>query len=227
MNPMGDIGDVYTWMTNGGANISLAMTVSPFDDGTHSFGPSVKYVFHLTQYAAFPASPSAIVGAEEAKVVCTFDSNTSGQCWVLDAAGATVDFVSGDFSAAGGKTSPSGKVKVFAGRRSDPFFFNLGGFLAAQEKLMAECGTGPTDPAACPGDLALNAGFCPTVSGLVTGPIALSLSATQTTQYGPCPANQKDCFLNANVMALVVDVDKTLVTTDTNTLLGVWGSTHQ
>ena len=226
-NPMGDVNDVYAWMTSDGLKINLAMTVSPFDDGSRNFGPSVQYAFHMTRHAAYPATAALLAAGEEAKVVCTFASNTSGQCWVIDTTGKAVDYVSGDFSNTAGKTSASGKLKVFAGRRSDPFFFNFAGFVAARTDLETRCGGG--SPNACPGVLAAaqNAAGCfAAVPPTTVQSIATKLDDVQTVQIGPCPPNQADCFANANVMAISVQVDKTLIVDDTKKLLGVWGSTH-
>lgn len=235
MNPMADIADVYAWMTNSGAKISMAMTVSPFDDGTREFGPSVQYVFHLTRYEEFPATPTAIFAGEESKVICTFESNTSGQCWVVDPSNKVLDYVQGDFSATAGKASASGKLRVFAGRRSDPFFFNLAGFVTAQRMLTIACGNGTNTPGACPGGTiapALDDAGCPAgVDATTVQGLAMQLGAQQTgtppSVLPPgCSATEKDCFLDKNVMALVVEIDKTLVATEERPLLGVHGSTH-
>ena len=223
-NPMADINDVYAWMD--GTKINLAMTVSPFDDGTHSFGASVQYVFHLTRHAGFPATPTLLAMGEESKVVCTFTSNTEGQCWVIDPTGKTVDYVGGDFSATTGKASASGKVTAFAGRRSDPFFFNLGGFLAARNAVSTACGGGT--PGDCPGalDATDDAAHCPGLGTASIAPIRNMLSTAQTSATDPCPDGVLDCFAAANVMAIVVQVDGALIVNDTKKLLGVWGSSH-
>ncbi len=235
-NKMADINDVYAWMTPDGAKINLGMTVSPFDDGMQSFGPSVQYAFHLTRYTAFPAMPADIAAGEESKVICTFASNTSGECWVVDPAGKLVDYVKGDFSAATGKLSASGKVRVFAGRRSDPFFFNFAGFATAQKKIELACGGGTVGT--CPGalDAGDDAAHCPSQLPFAsTAPIDQDLSEQQNGQTTPdpisvlppgCPATNKDCFADKNVMAIVVQVDKTYIATDEKKLLAVYGSTH-
>jgi hypothetical protein len=229
--PMADINDLYSWMTADGSKINIALTVSPGDPGTRTFGPTVQYVFHLTRHMAFPATAAAIAAGEESRIVCTFASNTEGQCWVLDPAGALLDYVGGDFSATTGKTSAAGKIKVFAGRRSDPFFFNLAGFKNAQATLEGVCGGGT--PGACPGVLAtggaIDAAGCPnnaTATIGLAGQIRPMLSATPATAVGICPANVKDCFAGRNVMSIVIQLDKTLVTTDMRKLLSIWASTH-
>ena len=48
-------------------------------------------------------------------------------CWL-----GTDEYVTGDASAITGLTSADGKLKVFAGLRADPFFFNLDGFHHAE-----------------------------------------------------------------------------------------------
>ena len=238
-NPMGDINDVFAWLTEAGANLSLAMTVSPFDDGSHAFGPDVQYVWHLTRHEAFPQSAEQLAMGEESKVVCTFESDTSGECWVIDTSNKVVDYVKGDFSATTGVTSADGKLKVFAGRRSDPFFFNLAGFLTAQKKVEFACG-GNTAAASCPGVFAaapggLDAAGCPSIPpGATIKGVRDDLSEAQAgptvadplSTLGGCPANQKDCFADANVMAIAIQLDKALIVNDTKTVLGVWGSTH-
>ena len=42
----------------------------------------------------------------------------------------------------------------------------------------------------------------------------------------PCSATVKDCFAAFNVMAVVVQVDKTLVVNGTDIFVSVYGSTH-
>lgn len=221
-NPMADINDVYSWMSTDGAKINLALTVSPFDDGTRSFGSSVQYVFHLTRHAQFPVNAQLLAMGEEYKVICTLASNTDGQCWVVDPTNKLLDYVKGDFSATAGKASASGKVKVFAGRRSDPFFFNLGGFLRAQAQIKTACGANMQ----CPGVIPTNAAGCPRIDGTTAGALRGMITSPPPAMVGPCAANQADCFANANVMAIVVQLDKTLVVDDTKKLLGVWASTH-
>ena len=214
-NQMADIGDVYSWMTSDGAKINFAMTVSPADMGTNAFGPSVQYVWHVTTHPG--ATNAAAFGkpGAETKLICTFASNTSAKCWVVE--GTTVkDYVTGDPSTA--MTSTDGKLKVFAGRRSDPFFFNLAGFknaVGAAEQLL---GTGMADLRAGDGCLELTATQAATAQTL--------LGSTSVAAVAPCPANQRDCFANFNVMAIVVQADKSLFLHDPDHLLSVWGSTH-
>lgn len=210
-NPMADINDVYAWMTGDAAKVNLALTVSPADDGTRSFGTSVQYVFHVY------SRPGFLMSGLESKVICTFTSNTAGKCWVVNADNKVVDYVEGDLSGAAGKPSNSGKFRVFAGRRSDPFFFNLSGFRTAVRTVKQAALT------------QFNAAGCPTfTTGTTPATLRTQLQAmpTSSTDNGPCGTTNKDCFIDFNVMAIVVQVDKDLVLNGTNKLLTVWASTH-
>lgn len=207
-NAMADLNDVYAWMTSDAAKVNLAITMTPNAPSTAAFGPAIQYVVHVEQHPQFGAAGT------ESKIICTFINNTSGQCWVVDEDGTTVDYVTGDFSATAGKASSSGKVRVFAGRRSDPFFFNLSGFLAAKEAVNSA-------------GLTLPATGCPALADATT-PTALraALKATPGSAVGPCPAGVKDCFASFNTMAIVIQVDKDLVVDDPNKIVSVWASTH-
>ncbi len=212
---MGDINDVYTWMSADGSKVNLVMTVSPADPGGRAFGPGIQYVFHLTSKSGAAADVVAKpASGVTTTVICTFPTTATAQCWVTGAAG-TKDYVSGDASNPAGTTSSSGKLRLFAGRRSDPFFFNLQAFRAGTTQLNTFRGTAVTNNANCPALTAPNAAT-----------VRTTLAATQPTAATPCPANQADCFANLNVMALVVQVDKSLVNAPNNTILSVWGSTH-
>jgi hypothetical protein len=222
-NPMADINDVYAWMTTDAATVNLAMTVSPGDDGTRAFGPSVLYAFHVTSRPGFG------MAGVESKVICKFASNTSGECWVVDPSGKVLDYVKGDLSGPVGRVSHSGQLRVFAGQRSDPFFFNLGGYASAVTAAETACGGGTKG--SCPGLVPTDAAGCLQI-GKATGDALRSLltnpPATPVTIIPgvfTCPA-ASDCFAGLNVMAIVVQVDKTLLVSGMDKLVSVWGSTH-
>lgn len=199
VSPMADITDVYAWMA--GSSLNLVMDVSPRDDGTNAFGPAVLYAFHLTSKPRLGIAEST---GTETQVICRFDSNTSVRCWVVSG-GATKDYVIGDPSNTAGVTSATGKVKVFAGRRSDPAFFNASGFTTAMSGFAPQVGgIGTSDAAGCPGGVSPDK-FVTLRTQLMTG---------------------SDSFAASNVMAIVVQIDSALVNTGTNTVIAVWGSTH-
>jgi hypothetical protein len=222
-NPMADITDVYAWMDSSGTKVNLVMDVSPGDPGAGSgssgpaprhFGPSILYVFHVTSVDKFP--PTA---GTETKVICKFDSDTNAQCWV-----GTAGYVQGDPSNTAGVKSADGKVRLYAGRRSDPFFFNFNGFTDAVAAVDAAEGSAgnlnslDTDGDGCPDKL--NGSAAATIRGL------LQEGPTGAAAHAPCNGTDTDCFLHFDVHSIVLQIDKSLLNTSSHTILGVWGSTH-
>jgi hypothetical protein len=83
-------------------------------------------------------------------------------------------------------------------------FFNQAGFESAVAMMSTLSMTMTPDAAGCP--IGINMGQASTLrTTLATGP---------------------DAFAAANVMAIVVQVDRSLVNTGANTTVAVWGSTH-
>jgi hypothetical protein len=195
-DPMANIADLYAW--TGGSFINLVMDVSSLDDGSHHFGPDVLYAFQLTSKAAFTAATGT-----ETRVVVKFTSDTAMDAWVLDADGKAKDYVGGDPSPQAGIASISGKLRVFAGRRSDPRFVNATGLTSGVALLNTALTTATKDGASCPMINAAQAGVIR--NSLMSG---------------------ADPYATANVMAIVIQVDQTLITTPGNPIVSVWGSTH-
>ncbi|MGE5185112.1 MAG: DUF4331 family protein [Acidobacteriota bacterium] len=223
-NPMADITDVYAWMSSDAKLVNLVMDVSPGDPGTmgsgamapRHFGPSILYVFHVSSVDGYPPKT-----ATETKVICRFNSDTDAECWVGDK-----DYVHGNPTVAGGIVSASTKVRLFAGRRSDPFFFNFNGFADAVATVdAAEAGAAgsglknlDTDGDGCP-DALPGAEGSALRSQLQEGP-------TGVNAHPPCNGTDQDCFLHFDVQSIVLQIDKTLLNTGSHSILGVWASTH-
>jgi len=236
-----DIADVFAWTSADATKVNLAMTVFPGAVAGSKFSDAVKYVFHLNS-----KKTGILDAASPLELVCTFDVAQKVSCWLVDkTAGKTVDYVTGDASTTG-VTSASGKLKVFAGLRNDPFFFNLAGFKNAS-KTVAEAIAAYTagnktyiksiDAHGCPTladgignallgllshDCSANALSSPAVAGDAAVD-AFSKPGAKAMGAGAC-VNQA---LSGNVMAIVVTVDKSLVTTSGGPYLGVWGSTNK
>jgi hypothetical protein len=158
----------------------------------------------------------------ESKIICKFASNTNGECWVVNPMGKTVDYVKGDFSGATGRESASHKFRVFAGLRADPFFFNLYGFKTAVTRAVTACG------GSCPGGpFTTDAAGCMQITKAVADQLRTDVVTPPPVDSPPClMANGRDCFKTANVMAIVIQVDKTELVNGMDKLLSVWGSTH-
>ena len=54
----------------------------------------------------------------------------------------------------------------------------------------------------------------------------LDEQAQGNNTHAPCNGSDVDCFKRLDVMAIVVQVDKTLLNQGNQTIVGVWASTH-
>lgn len=198
-DPSSDINDVYAWMQSG--KIVMAMSVFPVADATSNFSNTLKYVFH-TRAGASGLAPTE----PEVNVICTFDTTQVASCWA-----GTADYVTGDASVTGGITSDSGMLKVFAGLRDDPFFFNLDGFNATITAVKG---------AIAGGGLTFDAFGCPTNAPVAT---LVGLLGSNGADGGP----GANFFAGLNVLAIVVEVDASLLTTATAKQVTIWSSTNQ
>lgn len=209
--PLADINDVYAWMTPDGQKVNLVMTISPGDNGTRHFSPGVQYVFHVTSKAGLGVGQA---GGTETRIICTFASDLAAKCWIGD--NPVKDYVEGDPTSIEGITSFDAKVRMFAGRRSDPFFFNLQGFRDAVAAVKATGGI-TLDAAGCPNNVDATA---------AAALRAKVQQAAQATATAPCAIDNADCFKHLKVLAIVMQVDKSLLLDAGQTTVGVWASTH-
>lgn len=193
LDPAADIADVLAWMSPDATDLNLVMTIGR--DVPADFRPSdqVQYVFHVSSRASYGAAPGP-----EFNIICEFDKDTRIYCWA-----GNDHFVSGDASNQQGIETRDGRVRVFAGVRNDPFFFNGRGFQEVARTVGTVAGALTFDGAGCPALDAATAG-----------------SLVRTLGTG------RDDFLGFEVFAIVVAIDKSLVTT-AGPIVGVWGSTHR
>ncbi len=201
-----DINDVYTWMD--GNNVAIAVTLFPVASAQTLFSTSAQYVIH-TSSGAFGAL------TKDVDIICQFTGSAAPQtatCWVGTAGGTVAsDYVTGNASAATGITSADSKFKVFAGPRSDPFFFNLDGFKATVGAVEAAAGSDA--------GLTFNDAGCPQLNAATSNALAGILS------HNPVDGGAaNDFFAPLNGLAIVISIDKTLLTTGGGTL-AVWAAT--
>jgi len=199
-DPSTDINDVYTWMSADRSKVYLIMTVFPAANKTTSkFSNSAYYVFHTTSRANYL---SAAVTPYD--IICSFDSTQKISCWFGD----STTFLTGDASPTTG-LSMGTSIKVFAGPRKDHFFFNLAGFNEVRKKVKANTTN------------TLNADNCLT-AGVPNTPAMLA------TQLGQSPAGGTavDFFASLNTLAIVMEVDTTLLNKG-GSLISVWGGTYR
>jgi hypothetical protein len=196
-----DINDVYAFMD--GSNAVFAMTVLPAAPAGAKFSDAVQYVVHTQSAPAFGG------GASDVNVICTFDAAQIAQCW------GGGEYATGDASSAAGIASKSGKLKVFAGLRADPFFFNLAGFQATVTAVEGAVDGGGGAP------LAFDTTGCPIVD---PGTSAALVNLLKTNPVGG--GAPEDFFKNLNTLAIVASLDKSLVTAG-GPVVSVWASTNR
>ena len=207
-DPASDITDVFAWMAPDTAHVYLVMDVFPAATASSNFSNTTQYVFHTN---AAPAFGSAATATRD--IICTFDTGTPQKisCW------AGSSYVTGDASSTNGITSSDGKLKVFAGLRDDPFFFNLDGFKDAA-----------ADAHASAGNLTFNAGGCPDLTKSPTGSSKtyqqILFADLTHTAHGNGPA--VDHFAKLNVLSIALQVDKNLILQGGGPTVGVWASTN-
>jgi hypothetical protein len=219
-NPMADITDVYAWMSPDDTNVNLVMDVSPADDGSNNFGPSILYTFHVTSWTGYGGTSTA---SPETRVTCQFADNTSVQCWV-----GSSFYVTGDpTNTTNFLTDSTQTFQVFAGQRSDPFFFNFNGF-----KDWAGSAAGFITNNTFTYD---NSGVCLKLDDATGTAMRGKLSEGPQGGGGHAPCNgtgtdgtgtTADCFANLNVMSIVIQIKKSALNVGSNSVLSVWGSTN-
>src|SRR5499427_9836534 len=184
-DPAADITDVFAWMSPDAQQVFLVMDLVRNATTASQFSNSVQYVFHTTSRPSFGVPPSP-----EVTLICTFNQAQIIQCWA-----GNEECVTGDANIVDGIVSDDGKLRVFAGLRNDPFFFNLAGFRETARIVAGAAASLQFDPAGCP---------------LLDAATSAALVTQLRTAPGGGPAvNNFDRF---NVLAIVIAIDKSLVT---------------
>jgi hypothetical protein len=196
--PSADITDLYAWMTADATKLNLIAAVSAGAGDDAVFSDAVIYQFAVSSSAAF-GSPQ-----ESTLVTCKFIDGTNIECW------AGADYVVGNPSTPRGIVSDRGGMRVFAGLRDDPFFLEFDGFNNAVNAAVAEVQANRVtfDNANCP---------------LLSEEQGAALLGALTS--GNNGAAASNTFAGQNVLALVIQIDKSIVNSG-GPVLGVSASTY-
>jgi hypothetical protein len=207
-DPSTDITDLFTWMSPDGAKLQLVLDVFPSADKANSkFSNAAKYVFHLASQPSFGGITKGIFD-----LICTFDVSQAASCWLVDRTNDHVlEYLHGDASQPSGLTASDGRMTLFAGPRDDPFFFNLQGFMDAAAFVAQNKGSLLYDSHGCPE-------LDKATSNAAIGILNHSMQGTMPPV---------DSFHGQNVLAIVVSLDKTLVTDPSDPIVAVWASTNK
>lgn len=194
----GDITDLYAWMSPDAQSLNLVLGWNPDSTAASRFGETLQWAFHVTSRADFTAA-----SGRDVDIVCAFDEARRIDCRVGE------ERVVGEPGDPAGLVSESGRLRVFAGLRNDPFFFNLAGFRAVTRQVGE----------ALPG-LARDAAGCPSVDAETAEALTAQLAAGEGGAAGT------DAFGGTSVLVIALQVDKALVTPG-GPVVGVWASTHR
>lgn len=130
-NPQADITDVFAFTSpEDPSKVVLAMAVTPYASDASTFSSEVAYAFRVQLVDAI--NPLSLSGVD-ADVVCSLGTGGAAQTMTCTGPqGASGSAVVGDTSGAS-----NGAIRVFAGLRSDPAFFNRQGALTTVQTGVA------------------------------------------------------------------------------------------
>ncbi len=194
-DPASDIGDLFAWSAADGQRINLVMSFP-----AAAFSDQTQYVFHIA------SGPGYLTATGDYTILCRFDATQQIECW----AGDGDDYVKGDASDPAGLAGVKDRMRVFAGQRNDPFFFNINGFIEVLNTAKAAVVAGAID---------LDVALCP----ILDGPTSAALVTQLRTEPGGAPAT--DEFAPLDTAALVISIDTDLINAGGD-ILAVWGATY-
>jgi hypothetical protein len=126
-DPQSDITDVFAFTSpDSPARVVLAMAVTPYASNASTFSPLVDYAFRVQRVEA--VSPLTLDPTSR-DVVCEFDGGSPQKVTCTAPGGLAATATVGD-TGGGSASGGSGSMRVFAGLRSDPAFFDRQGALA-------------------------------------------------------------------------------------------------
>lgn len=204
--PTADITDVYAWMSEDAEMLNVIVDVAPFAGDAAEFSTATQYAVHIGGSMAYGEESTPHM------LVCQFYTEHAIECWLGDT------YVAGDPRDPEGIMSEDGGLRVFAGLRDDPFFFELSGFRATVEAVVAAV------PTLVQNELIDDNG-CPMLDSETGAALRAQLmSGAAMAGEGGAPG-ASDTFAGQNVLSLVFQIDKELVNSGGD-LLSVWASTH-
>lgn len=196
--PSADITDLYAWMTSDAERLNLVAAVSANAGSGAVFSDAVIYQFAVSSSAQFGANQ------ESTLITCKFIDDENIECWAGD------EYVVGNPSDPDGIESEEGGLRVFAGLRDDPFFLEYTGFLNAVDAA---------NGAVAANQVEFDAAGCPQLTPEQGSALRGALTSGNN---GDAASNT---FAGQNVLALVVQVDKSIVDGG-GPILGVSASTY-
>lgn len=191
-----EVADLFAWTTADAASVNLVATMRVARGIGWRFPKGTSIVFHIA------SGPTYGTAGSETKLLCHFYDFDAVECWLGDG------YVVAKAGVVAGGVSSDGRLRVFAGLRDDPAFFDRGALEAASAQVLKSSAVAPPvkDQFGC----------------LAPNPI---VSQTGRWLYAPDPKKVIDAHEGRNVMALVVQVPAAMLTAG-GPILGVWVSAH-
>lgn len=209
-DPTYDIADFYNWVDPSTNQVVFVLDVFSGAPDNSTFNPKAQYAIHTTSLASYGAT-----GGTDETIIATFSTSGAITLWV-----GSDELVTGDANTETGLSSADGKVKVFAGPRQDPFFFNAKGFKNATTTYARANAASP---------FSLDTGGCPALDASIATELVTDLRTVPIPEAGVVDGGPDggpiDAFANVRVLSIVISVDKSLVTKG-GPILASWASTH-
>lgn len=211
-----DITDHYSWVWDDNGTPSLAMIINVT---APSFPDNIQYAWTLVR------DPLPGASATAAQMICQFNS-TAGDDVSCFFGGAN-DFVEATGDPSGSGFEQNG-IRVFAGQRDDPFFFNGDGFtntaVAVRATNLGDLGV-TVDANGCP-----NLAEGDTVGDFANVGAAIASCLTTACDNGfgsdPSPDDPTDAF-TGTVASIVVSIPISMLPADADSdVLAISASTH-
>lgn len=204
--PTADITDIYAWMTHDAEMLNVVVDVAPFAGDAAEFSTATQYAVHIGSSMAYGEESTTHM------LVCQFYTEHAIECWLGDT------YLEGDPRDPEGITSEDGSLRVFAGLRDDPFFFELNGFRATVKSVVDAV------PTLVENDL-IDENGCPLLDAETGAALRGQLMSGAAMEGEGGAPGASDTFAGQNVLSLVFQIDKELVNSGGD-LLSVWASTH-
>lgn len=191
-----ELSDLYAWSSPDAVHTNLVLTLRVRPEYGWRFPQRSTFVFHVNSSPAYGAPGT------ETPIACHFFASNAFECWLGDS------YVSGNTGVEAGVTSPDGRLRVFAGLRDDPAFFDRESFTTASEELRRKATASP---------------FAKDRHGCFVETPRLAALAGRLRPNDPAKAS--DSFEGRNVMGLVLQVPTASLNVG-GPVLSVWASAH-
>lgn len=194
-----ELQDLYVWPSADLMKVNLAVTMRVSRSVGLRFPKGATFAFHVTSSEKYGTA------GVETNVICRFYDFEAIECWAADL------YAAGQVGMESGVTSIDGRMRVFAGLRDNPAFFDLKEFLRASDLMLKMFDVPPplTPPTR-------------DEQGCIKSTPKVANLGGRLRIAAP---GGEDSLQDANVMALVLQLPKEALVQG-GPVLGVWAGAH-